>query len=117
MPTAKGQVLDSKSLVSIPGVNVAEYKNNKLIGGTITDLSGNFNMEIGNGSVVRFTAIGYGMNQPLLHDGVLETVYLVPKAYDQAEVTITAKRTYYKYYVAALVVVIAAYVYYKYQKG
>jgi len=116
MSTAKGQVLDSKTLVSIPGVNVSEYKNNKLVGGTITDISGNFNIEIGNGNVVRFTAIGYTMNQPVLHDGILETVYLVPKAYDQAEVTVTAKRTYYRLYAAALVVVVAAYVYYQTKK-
>jgi len=111
---AKGQVVDSKTRVSIPGVNVGEYRNNQLVNGTITDVDGNFRKEVASGNVLRFSAMGYTTNQPVLHDNVLITVPLTETSYDVPTVVVTAKRTYYKYYLAALVLAVSIFIYYKY---
>jgi len=119
---AKGQVVDSKSLVSIPGVTIAEYTpvncitapcNDILVDGTTTDVNGMFQKQVQQGNVVRVSAIGYQTVQPLFHDNILEKIHLVQKAYDVPTATVTGSRTYYKYYLAALVVAVSVYIYYK----
>lgn len=114
---AKGRVLDKETNQPIPGANVAEYTlTNQLVDGTVSDLDGNFTKQVSQGNVIRITAIGYGMNQPLLQDNVHKDVLMTPVAYDQPMATVTAKRTYYKYWVAAIAIAIIGFIYYQQTK-
>lgn len=57
----KGKVIDKETKESIPGANIIEYdENERIVNGTITDVNGNFVLELKNSShSVKVSLIGY----------------------------------------------------------
>jgi|GEM_PF-6871593 len=109
---AKGRVSDSATRQTLPGATIAAYNGTQLLKGTITDLNGMFSLEVPeNTSRVEVSFIGYQKAIPLFRDGILEQVDLVFTGQENPMATITAKRTYNKYFLAAAVLILAIIIY------
>ncbi len=72
---AIGQVLDETG-ASIPGANITVKGNTGI--GTVTDLDGNFILDVPSGSVLVVSFIGYVSQELTAKDGIKLTVRLVP---------------------------------------
>jgi hypothetical protein len=111
---AKGRVSDSVTRETLPGATIAAYAQQTLLTGTTSDVNGMFSLEVPAGTThVQVSFVGYGINIPLFRDGVLQQVDLVFTGQNQPPATVTAKRTYNKYYVALAVAIVALIIYYK----
>jgi TonB-linked SusC/RagA family outer membrane protein len=58
----RGTVTSKKDKSTIPGVTVTELdKENRMVGGTMTDMNGNFAIKISNpNNIIQFATLGYG---------------------------------------------------------
>lgn len=104
-----GHVIDKATNVSLPGVNIAvRDQQGRVTGqGTTTNNQGFFDLRnVPVGHTVNFTFIGYKPQAPLLREFPLDNDILMET--DTAvvpEATAQAKKTYYRYYVAAALIV------------
>lgn len=57
--TVNGTVVDQAEHLPMPGVTVAIMKGGKMVGGTSTDVDGQFSVTVPSGAKVRFSYIGY----------------------------------------------------------
>ncbi len=91
----RGNVKDAKTGELLIGVNVIEYdKDRRIVGGTITDVNGNYVLNVTNSdAIISFSVIGYTAKEFPLQDRTTLNVELESESYDLEEIVITAKST------------------------
>jgi len=83
-----GTVLEKNSDLGIPGVNILIKSSSR---GTVSDIDGNFSLEVANGQTLVFSSIGF-QNQEITigpNNSSKLQVYLVESATDLGEVVVT----------------------------
>src|SRR5690606_40264382 len=87
-----GTVLEKNSDLGIPGVNILIKSSNR---GTVSDIDGNFSLEVANGQTLVFSSIGI-QNQEITigpNNSSKLQVYLVESATDLGEVVRSEEHT------------------------
>jgi TonB-linked SusC/RagA family outer membrane protein len=89
----RGRVLDSGDQTAVIGANVIEYdKDSRIINGTITNVNGDFVLEMKNpGNILKISVIGYETQEIPADPGRLLEIELNPTNVELEEVTITAR--------------------------
>jgi hypothetical protein len=93
----KGRVFDNDTKKPLPYASV--FLNGTTIG-TLTDVSGNFNLEISENKKLPVAVSAIGYYSALLSDysaETLQTIYLVPKVYELDEITVSSRTNRAKY--------------------
>lgn len=118
----KGKVVDANTGESLPNANVSRYIPvncitfpcaPQLVGGTTSDINGEFQLSINAGEFVKISYVGYRTDMPIFIDNLHKVVKLSPSAASVPEATATAKRTYNRYYLAAAVALIVLFIHFK----
>ena len=88
----RGRIIDKTDKIAVIGANVIEYdKENRIINGTITNVNGDFVLEMRNpDNIIKISVIGY--QQPEIDTNVAGamTIELEPSNVELEEVTVTA---------------------------
>jgi len=94
-PVIRGRVIDKGDKTMVIGANVIEYDaSNRVISGTITNVNGDFVLEMKNaGNVVKVSMIGYNVATVKVDFTKPIIVELEPTDIEIGEITITAKAT------------------------
>ena len=89
----RGRVIDKNDGLAVIGATIIEYDNNeRVIGGTTTNLDGDFNLELSNPDhAVKVSYIGYKMQEIEKTPSRTVIVELEPSDFELDEVTIVAE--------------------------
>ncbi|MDA3823016.1 MAG: SusC/RagA family TonB-linked outer membrane protein, partial [Bacteroidales bacterium] len=90
----KGRVIDSVTTETLPSVNIVEIdKNGRFIGGTVTDLNGNYVFKVSDvNNPVQVSFISYQKKIVYVRNRTEIDVGLVPETMGLAEVTIVGEK-------------------------
>jgi len=91
-----GIVKDATTGNPLPNATVAVYSqsNNALIGGTTSNVNGEFQIGVLAGNYVKITYVGYQPLVPLLYADGVHDYELQPGSINAPEATVSANRSY-----------------------
>ncbi len=83
----QGTVIDKNTKETLPGVQITIKGS---LTGTITDIDGNYQLEVGDNQFLLFNMLGYEPLEIKIGNAKIINAELVPVAYDLSEVVVTA---------------------------
>jgi hypothetical protein len=90
----KGRIVDSLTQETLPSVNIVEIdKNGRFIGGTVSDLNGNYVFKVSNiNNPVQVSFIGYQKQTVMVGDRTQIDFQLQSESVEMEEVTIIGEK-------------------------